>query len=168
MMKKNENNKITYLLISILLTFLLTVLSLSTFFIPEKINSLEIKQNELYLLNKLDRWKIGNNYELHDPFYEEIEIFIENKSLTFAKESIDAAKIKGLRCAYAQVIMGEELYMYDLIAFDTIDKGFVYFQPEKQLFVTPIIGKTYKECIIDNQQNFSTFNDTIVDIIYIW
>ncbi len=118
--------------------------------------------------SKLEEYKKGNEYELHNPFFQEVEKFINNYSLKSTKEGIDTAKNKGLRCAYVQVIMSEKLYMYNLIGFNTIDKGMIYYEIGNERIVYPEIGKKYKNCIINNNKNFSTFNDTIIDIIHIW
>ena len=118
--------------------------------------------------SKIQEYQEGDKYELHDPFYEEFESFIKNETSTVTKEVIDDAKDSGLRCAYVQVIMGEDLYMYDLVAFHTLDKDMIYYEPGKERVVIPEIGKKYRDCVINNPQNFSTFNDTIIDIIHIW
>lgn|GEM_PF-1840711 len=107
----------------------------------------------------------GDEYELHDPLYEEVKAFVENDTSKTIEDEIHHAKHLGMRCAYTQVIISNE-GMYELIAFDTVDKGMVYFEPVTDFEVKPEIGKNYTECVIG--QPYVLENDTITDIITVW
>ncbi len=65
--------------------------------------------------------------------------------------------------------MGKELNMYQLIAFDTVDNGTVYFEINTDYKVMPEIGKNYINCVDGHPYTINRlFNDTIADILLIW
>jgi len=178
MFKKTNLLKISILIIIVIICF-----SLWQIILTEQINTLENLENTLdsiesdfnnkensFQQNKseLEKYQQGNMYEIHDPFYEEVLSFIENNNLLSINKIIYEGKNQGLKTAYIQVIMGEELLMYELIAFNTVDEGMVYFEPIQKYRLTPEIGKRYRDCTINHHQTSTFFNDTIVDIITIW
>ena len=143
--------------------------------IKDQINSTkeQIAQLKLYVEENssvLRDLQEGNEYELHDPLYEEAKAFIENDTSETIADAICHAKSLGIRCAYTQIVISNN-WAYELIAFDTVDKGMVYFDPVTDIEVKPEIGKNYTECIIGQPYLIIALpegNDTITDIIIVW
>ena len=175
-------------MILLLMVLVILILSLcyvsSAIVIPPKKELLDIAKSELdsvkaelndtkdcleQNLSELRELQQGDKYTLHDPLYGEVVTFIENDTSTDASDEINNAKNKGLRCALAEVIMGKELNMYQLIAFDTVDNGTVYFEINTDYKVMPEIGKNYINCVDGHPYTINRlFNDTIADILLIW
>ncbi len=152
----------------ILITVILIVINL-TLFIYSYQTYLEInqKKEELDLLKQYQNYTTGDKYNLHNPTFQEAISFLKNDTYFKSNITINNAKNNGINCSYVQIIMGKELYMYELIGFNTIDKEMVYFEMDGDYQVNPILGEKYSNCVIDYKYNLS-FNDTIIDIINIW
>jgi len=142
----------------------------------------ELEQTTKYLQennSKLQTLKSGDKYELHDPLYNEVTDFIEKDDSKHEKKLIENAKNQGLRCAYVAVnIVGSIIKlgwepssdaMYPLVAFETIDRGMVYFEPITDYRVFPKINESYVDCVEGSpySSDYMT-DDTITDIIVIW
>ncbi|MEA2055250.1 MAG: hypothetical protein U9O49_00240, partial [Candidatus Thermoplasmatota archaeon] len=172
------------LLLIVLIVLILSLCCISSaVVIPQKKELLDIAKSELdsvkselngtkehleQNLSELQELQQGDKYTLHDPLYGEVVAFIENDTSTDASNEISNAKSKGLRCALAEVIMGKELNMYQLIAFDTVDNGTVYFEINTDYRVMPEIGKNYINCVEGHPYTINRlFNDTIADILLI-
>ena len=119
-------------------------------------------------INQLSNWQSGNKYELYNPPFEKVEQFIQNNTVTTATETINRAKEQGIRCALVQIIMGDQLQMYELIGFNTINQDMVYFEYKTKYQVNPIISERYSDCVVGKPYKIIPFNDTIVDILTIW
>ena len=96
------------------------------------------------------------------------------KERGFTKEILDSFKIglaekEGLRCAFVEIRFPGE--GHSIIAFETIDEGFVYLDAITDDRVRPIIGKRYYQCIEPKPGYYYTkppYDDTIKDILIIW
>jgi hypothetical protein len=125
----------------------------------------------------------GTSYKLYDPTLAEVKEFLANDTtdkityneLTYvcthyARDVINNAVKKGIRVAYVETRFTE--MGHSLLAFETTDKGLVYFDPQYDNEVRPVLGKPYWQCMIptDDGTTFSapTFDDTIRDILVIW
>jgi len=64
----------------------------------------------------------------------------------FARDVCNNAEAEGLRCAYVGLVFQEGGHA--IIAFNTIDEGLVYFEPQSDEIVTPVIGKQYYKCMM--------------------
>ena len=122
---------------------------------------------------------LGHGYTLRDPTYTEAVAFLkadktnENKYIEdgyvcshFARDISNNAEAEGLRCAivvirFLDVVGGDHL----VIAFETIDKGLVYFEPQFDDEVQVTLGKSFSQM---NSYQESSFDDTIMDIVVIW
>lgn len=125
----------------------------------------QINTNLQENISKINLQKIGNKYSLHEPLFTDVTQFIANdKSIDIGLE-IDIAKDKGIQCAYVEVLFRSGEYV--LIGFNTTDRGMVYFEPETDYQVFPIIGKKYVDCI-EGDPYYSTSDDTITSILDIW
>lgn len=125
---------------------------------------------------------LGGCYTLRDPTYEEAVAFLKEDKTDeneydcnhyecshFAKDVCNNVESKGLRCAFVRIIFPRKAHA--IIAFNTIDKGLVYFDPEVDWRVEPVIGKRYCQCV-DPEPGYRckkpALDDTITDILVIW
>ncbi len=115
--------------------------------------------------SKLQELRSGDKYHLHDSTYNEVMEFLEYNGKSSIFEIITNAKNQGIRCAYVQILLIED--MYTLIGFNTIDQGMIYFEPETHYKVNPKIGKDYFLCV-EGQPYGSYYEAMIKDILLIW
>ena len=166
-MNEKSWKKINILLVFILTIFIISSLIFSLFIIPEKIQLLELSDSKLNLLNRLENWTKGDEYELHDPLYKEATSFLENEPSVKGSIVVNNAKNKGIRCAYVEIIVSENKYIKEAIGFNTIDEDMVFFEINSKYQISPVIGKNYSECFTD--QIPELVNDYIIqEIIIVW
>ncbi len=119
---------------------------------------------------------------LHNPTFEEVTNFLrKDKTDTneyledeyvcshFALDVNNNAESQGIRCAYVAIRFPE--LGHAIVAFDTTDKGMVYFDAVTDEKVRPIIGQKYWQCIEPRPSYYyekPPYDDTIVDILVIW
>ena len=125
---------------------------------------------------------LGHGYTLRDPTYKQIIIFLskdkpdENEYIEgtyvcshFARDVGNNAEAQGFRCAYVHIFYPEG--GHSIIAFNTIDKGLIYFEPQSDEKTRPVLGKYYYQCI-EPEPGFHykkpLYDDTIKDILVIW
>ncbi|MCD6452725.1 MAG: hypothetical protein J7K77_00265 [Dehalococcoidales bacterium] len=87
----------------------------------------------------------------------------------FARDVNNNAESQGIRCASVDIRFPHSAHA--IIAFNTIDQGMVYFDPQTDDKVSPVIGKRYWQCIEprpDYRYEAPSYNDTIRDIIITW
>jgi hypothetical protein len=103
----------------------------------------------------------GAKYVLHDPLYWEARNFLSSDStdkklydevnfncVNFAQEVNNNAVKKGIRCAYVKLyLVGDD---HALIAFNTTDRGLVFFEPQEDYEAKNLeVGKDYyADCVI--------------------
>ncbi|MCJ7571810.1 MAG: hypothetical protein MUO82_08040 [Candidatus Thermoplasmatota archaeon] len=122
-------------------------------------NYLEQNNTELQLLLQ------GDEYKLHNPLYSEaVKFMAEDKNINDSLV-LDNAKSNGIRCAYAEARTPDGSHC--LIAFDTIDKGMIYFEPNTGYLVNPLIGKSYVDCV-SGSPYYNITDDTISQILVYW
>jgi len=125
---------------------------------------------------------LGHGYTLKDPSYEQAVAFMtEDRTDSneyvedtyacshFARDVCNNAEKEGLRCAFVEIRFPGE--GHSIIAFETIDEGFIYFDAITDDRVRPIIGKRYYRCIEPKPGYYYTeppYDDTIKDILIIW
>ncbi len=125
---------------------------------------------------------LGHGYTLRDPTYREATKFLRrdvtdsNKFIEdsyvcshFTRDVCNSAEAEGLRCAFVSIRYPDG--GHSIIAFETIDEGLVYFDPQTDEKVKPIIGKRYYQCIEPKPGYYyekPSFDDTIKDILVIW
>ena len=128
---------------------------------------------------------LGHGYTLRDPTYSEALAFIrqdrtnDNEYIEgdygvyvcshYSRDTGNNAEEAGFRCAFVEIRYLESGHA--IIAFDTIDQGLVYFDPQSDERVEPEIGKRYYQCIITRPGYYyeePPFDDTIQDILVIW
>jgi len=125
---------------------------------------------------------LGHDYTLKDPTYKQaIEFLREDKTdknefledmytcSHFAMDVCNSAESEGLRCAYVALMYSNGGHA--IIAFDTVDKGLVYFEPQTDDEAAPAVGKRYYQCVKPNSDWYYEepyHDDTIIDILVIW
>jgi len=182
-MKNNAIKKTLYSLVSLAVILTIVICSFYIIYTLPAENellasdkNLNTVQNELSNIEnslqqktlELENLQSGNEYELHDPLYEEVISFIENDTSPNTNQTIENAKKQGLRCALVEIIMGWQLYMYERIAFETVDNGTIYYETDKDYQIIPEMGKKYLDCVVGRPYEYETFDSTIVDILKIW
>ena len=128
---------------------------------------------------------LGHGYILRDPTYKETVTFLRQDKTDknefvedtygvyvcshFARDVSNNAEEEGLRCAFVELRYPEEGHA--IVAFNTIDEGLVYFDPQTDERVKPIIGKRYYQCVEPKPGYYyekPSHDDTIMDILVIW
>lgn len=116
-------------------------------------------------------------YFLYNPTYAEVrEILAEREEILAegekdsAKEIHDYAEANGIRSAYIRVPIARQategmVYLYELVAFETVDKGFIIIEPSSHREVEVEVGKRYSE---SNGLPARTYDDTITKITIVW
>jgi hypothetical protein len=120
------------------------------------------------LLSLVNLENPGDMYQLHDPIFSDVTQFIANDTNTNLTLELHHAKEQGIQCAYVVIqIVSSSNGEYELIGFNTVDEGMVYFEPKTDYQVFPVIGHHYDDCVQGNPYT-SPFDDTITSIVEIW
>jgi len=120
---------------------------------------------------------VGTGYDLRNPTYSETKEFIK-QDLTdhnsyieneytcsdFAADVNNNAERQGLRCALVELKYPGEMG-HAVVAFNTVDKGLIFIEPQYDKEVTVNIGESYSKI---NRFKNPGFNDTIVRYLVIW
>jgi hypothetical protein len=128
---------------------------------------------------------LGHGYALRDPTYEQATSFLRRDKTDkneyvedtygvyvcshFARDVCNNAEAEGLRCAFVGLRYLEG--GHSIVAFDTIDKGLVYFDAMTDERANPVVGERYYRCIEPRPGYYYAepdFDDTIMDILVIW
>ena len=93
--------------------------------------------------------------ELKNPTFEEVKDFILRDSISlnkfilnqyecrhFATDVNNNAEAEGLRCAFVLLCYGQG--QHAVIAFDTVDRGLVYIEPQTDAAIHPQVGGEYQ------------------------
>jgi hypothetical protein len=127
---------------------------------------------------------LGHGYTIKDPTYAQALAFIKedktdgNKYVDptyvcthFSRDVCNNAENKGLRCAFVELRYPDKTG-HTIVAFNTTDKGLVYFEPQSDMIARPAIGKRYYQCqdLPPGYSGYLTpaYDDTIEDILVIW
>ena len=80
------------------------------------------------------------------------------------RDVLNNAEEEGLRGAFVAIYYPD--VGHSIIAFNTIDEGLVYFEPQFDDEVKVIISKSYTQ--LNNYEKSDDYDDTIMDILVIW
>jgi len=109
-------------------------------------------------------------YFTHNPTYDEVrEILAESKE-TSAMEINYYAEANGIRTAYVRCQIARKttermVHIYHLVAFETVDRGFIIIRPRSHEEVKVEVGKSYSEL---NGFPTPSYDDTITKITIVW
>jgi uncharacterized protein YxeA len=125
---------------------------------------------------------LGYGYTIKDQNYDQALAFIkedktdENKYAEptdvcahFARDVCNNAEKKGIRCAFVEIHHPDSAH--SIVAFNTIDKGLVYFEPQTDTIARPVIGMRFYQCVEPKPGYHNvapSYDDTITDILVIW
>jgi hypothetical protein len=124
----------------------------------------------------------GHGYTMKDPTYKEMMDFIR-KDKTDSKQYVEGEYIcedfamdvcnnadeEGIRCAYVTIHYPDGGHA--IVAFNTIDRGLIYIEPQSDELVNPVVGKHYYKCVIPEPGYYHeepAYDDTIEKILVIW
>jgi hypothetical protein len=125
----------------------------------------------------------GHGYTIKDPTWAEVIDFLAKDKTDekpynlaiyvcshFTKDVCNNAEAAGIRCAAVELrfVNGQG---HVIVAFNTIDRGLVYFEPQSDEQALPAIGKQYYTTIIPKTGYYylpPAYDDTIQDMVVIW
>ncbi len=112
-----------------------------------------------------------------DPTYMEVRQFLQDDQTDqnqYIKDVYDChnfaadvnlnAEAKGIRAAYVSIAFPDTGHA--IVAFNTVDKGILYIEPQHDDEVLLTIGESYSN--INGYQEPTTYDDTIVSYTVIW
>jgi len=118
----------------------------------------------------------GHGFCLKDPTYAEAVAFIHSDHTDrhyydednyvcshFSRDVCNNAEAAGWHCAYVELRYSDS--GHSIIAFDTIDRGLVYFEPQFDDEVRVEIGRGYSQL---NDYVIPYWDDVIQDVLVIW
>lgn len=155
-----------------------------------EINSLDTqiqsKEYELLeILNEVNLFESGKRYYLHDPTYGEVLTFLtEDKTdqneyikgeytcVYFSADLCNNALERGIRCAYVSLDFADaKTNGHAIVAFNTIDQGLIYFEPQSDDRAYVSVGERYWENVEVKpgyHREAPDYDDTITGITYYW
>jgi len=112
-------------------------------------------------ISELEKLQSCKRYEMQNPTYSDIIKFLINDKTNeksydydtfncanYAQEVNNNAESQGIRCAYVEVNLSGGI-PHACIAFNIIDKGIVYYEPQTDENVNLGIGKDYwADCVV--------------------
>jgi hypothetical protein len=124
---------------------------------------------------------LGHGYTLKDPTYSEAVAFLREDNTDnneynentyncshYCRDVVNNAEEQGLRAAIVLIQFSGSASNagHSVIAFNTIDRGIVYFEPQFDDEIELIIGESFSA--LNNYRQSSSVDDTIAEIIVIW
>ncbi len=119
----------------------------------------------------------ASTFNTHNPTYQEVKDFLaEDRTNSkhyvkdqyvcsdYASEVNNNAESRGIRCAVVELRWPND-YAHALVAFDTVDKGLLYFEPQSDAQVTVEVGQSYSRV---NHQEPPSQDDTILRVLVMW
>ncbi len=106
----------------------------------------------------------------YSPTYDEVREILHATTETTALAVNNYAEANGIRTAYvrcriARKTAGRTVYVYNVVAFETVDRGLIFIRPRTHEEVKIEVGKSYSEL-----NGFPTppYDDTITKITIYW
>ena len=125
----------------------------------------------------------GHGYTIKDPTYRQMMSFIEDddtdqakyvtgkyECVEFATDLCNNAEAAGIRCAYVSIRYPDGRG-HAIVAFNTIDKGLIYIEPQYDDRVEIETGKPFYQCVIPKPGYIyekPDQDDTIVKVMVAW
>jgi hypothetical protein len=125
----------------------------------------------------------GHGYTIKDPSYSDMLRFLEDddtdkaeyiedkyECIEFTTDLCNRAEEKGIRCAYVSVRFPDGRG-HAIVAFNTIDKGLIYIEPQYDDLVNIVIGKPFYKCVVPKEGVTyvkPSHDDTILEVLVAW
>lgn len=126
---------------------------------------------------------LGHGYTIKDPTWDEVLAFLASDKTDeniyiepyyvcshFSRDVCNAAEAVGIRCAVVELKYPNS-QGHLIVAFNTVDKGLVYFEPQSDEQAVPAIGLKYYTTVIPEPGYYYSappYDDTILDMVLIW
>jgi len=109
-------------------------------------------------------------YFVYNPTYDELQKFLAETETGSAREIHDYAEANGIRVAYVRCQIARKaakgrVYLYELVAFETVNYGLIVIEPWSHREVKVEVGEHYSEL---NGLPPRTYDDTITKITIVW
>ena len=109
-------------------------------------------------------------YFTYNPTYDELQAILTESNKTTTMEVNNFAEANGIRTAYVRVQIARKTteraaYWYHLVAFETVDRGFIFIRPRSHEEIKVEVGKSYSEL---NGFPAPDYDDTITKITIVW
>ncbi|MFC1948997.1 hypothetical protein ACFLW0_02355 [Chloroflexota bacterium] len=113
---------------------------------------------------------ITGAYFIYNPTYSEMLDILGQDEMNTAKEIHDYAVVNGVRVAYVRCPIAREaregrVYLYQLVAFETVDRGLIIIEPKSHREVKVEVGKSYSEL---NDFPSPDYDDTVTKMTIVW
>ncbi len=113
---------------------------------------------------------VEGSYFLYNPTYEEMLIILGQGDMDTAQEIVDYAESNGIRVAYVRAPIARQaregrVYLYQLVAFETVDNGLVIIEPWSHREVKIAVGESYSRL---NGFPESEYDDTVTKVTVVW
>ncbi len=122
--------------------------------------------------------QVSSLVELHNPAYQELKEFLANDKtdsnvfvsgeyvcFDFAAELNNNAEARGIRAAYVRIRAKE--WAHAVVAFETIDRGLIFIEPQSDTEVELVVGKSYPWWLAGASSPLS-YADALEEIQIIW
>ena len=118
----------------------------------------------------LDGGGVSAYYFLYNPTYDEMREILAEGEMFSAKEIHDYAEINGIRVGYVRCPIARKapegrVYLYQLVAFETVDRGLIIIEPWTHREVKVEVGESYRGV---NGFPPSSYDDTITKMTIVW
>lgn len=113
---------------------------------------------------------VAGYYFLYNPTYDEVREILAQGEMGSAKEIHDYAEINGIRVGYVRCPIARKapkgrVYLYQMVAFETVDRGLIIIEPWSHREVKVEVGKSYREL---NGFPASPYDDTVTKMTIVW
>jgi len=107
---------------------------------------------------------------LYNPTYDQARQILAESEKTSTREINDYAEANGIRTAYVrcQIARGIDegkVYVYKLVAFQSVDEGLIFVEPRSHQEVKIEVNRSYSEL---NSSPMPPYDDTITKITIVW
>ena len=118
----------------------------------------------------VDGDNVSAYYFLNNPTYSDVQEILVEGDVFSAKEIHDFAEINGIRVGYVRCPIARKapegrVYLYQLVAFETVDKGLIIIEPWTHREVKVEVGESYRGV---NGFPPSSYDDTITKMTIVW
>jgi len=109
-------------------------------------------------------------YFTYNPTYDELQVILAESNKTTAMEINNFTEANGIRTAYVRCQIARKsaertVYIYNIVAFETVDRGFIFIRPRSHQEIKVEVGKSYSEL---NGFPTPAYDDTITKITIVW